>query len=103
MKKADFVQHDTYELALADTAEDLAPLAVMLKTVGSLPDVDAELSESYHDSCLVCMTTRYADKKYNGQLGWMHLPSDTKGNIASMLFDNGIIDEWVYFSQKWAE
>ena len=97
--KAIFETRSIWEDAVNDTPIGFAPLAIMLHGIGTLPEINAPLTEAYHPYALISMTTRYTDGKYDGQLGWIHLDSEIKQTLSNLLFDNDMTDQWIYFAQ----
>lgn len=86
--------------AVKYTDEGLAPLAVMLIPVVSLPDIDAELWEGHYPHTVVAMTTRFTDPEVDKKLGWYVLEGELRQNIAQLLYDNVWPNEWVCLSQE---
>ena len=103
--KVYFEQRKEWDDAVKDTNDDLIPLAVMLHKVKSLPEIaeTIKVSDDYHPFALIAMTTRFLDVEKDGQLGWIHLDTEVKQTLSNLIYDNKMMDEWIYFAQTYAD
>lgn len=99
MKTSKYEIRETWEDAIRDTPIELAPMAIRLNKIDSLPDIDAKLSDMYHPFALIAMTTRYQHDRYDEELGWMHLDSETKQMLSDFLYASELTDTWVFIAQ----
>lgn len=99
-KDTQYTTHITWEEAVANTDSELFPFAAKLVRVSDTPDITADfaLGENHFPYVLVSMTTRFLNPAHDNKLGWFPLESEIKQDLSKLLYDNNVVEEWVYFS-----